>query len=369
MRGLKLITVRGIPIILHWTFLVFAVVIAAASAASGLHSALSSAMLLLILFTLVVLHELAHSMVAQRQGIKVSGILLTPIGGIAMMDRMPEEPRQELMMSIAGPAFNLVAAVLLFWFIWWLPGIEFIVDPFNPFTLADVAENPTFFTQFTVLLFKVNEALALFNLLPAFPMDGGRILRAILTMLGRSRAQATVGAMRVSTVLLVLMAVAGVWTESPFLVAIAVLLWFAGQAETRMVQTRSSLGRLKAVHLLPQEPLAVEPDTALGELVPHLLEGVPRHYPVIARGRVVGVLCHPDLVAGLSRDGGADLPVSAVMRPPVVAGVDEHLDAVARRLADRGSPAALILDGGRLVGLVTREMLETLARQLDSAGS
>ena len=368
MRGLKLITVRGIPIVLHWTFLIFLVIMIGAAGMSGLVSAINTLLLLFALFTCVSLHELTHSIMAQRYGIHVRQILLTPIGGIASMDRMPESPRQEALMSIAGPAFNLVVATLVFAFIYWLPGIEFIVNPFDPFTIEDIGANPTVFTQFTVMLFKVNLALGLFNLLPAFPMDGGRVLRALLAMSGRSYARATVLAMRVSTVLLVLLGLAGVAAENPFLVAIAVLLYFGGQAETRMVQSRSTLGRLKAIHLLPQEPLAVEPDTTLGELVPHLLEASPRHFPVISRGRVVGVLSHGDLVAGLAHDGGADLPVSAVMRPPVVAGIDEPLDAVAKRLAERGAQVALILDGGRLVGLASVEMLETLSRRLDTAG-
>ncbi|MEK7477521.1 MAG: site-2 protease family protein [Candidatus Coatesbacteria bacterium] len=369
MRGLKILTVRGIPIVLHWTFLVFIGLIALAAGTGGLHSALTALLIWAVLFTCIAMHELAHSMVAQRFGIRVGSILLTPIGGIASMDRMPDVPRQEILMSLAGPGFNLVLATIVFWFIWWLPNVEFIVDPFNPFRLQDVMENPTLFTQFTVLLFKVNMALGLFNLLPAFPMDGGRVFRAALALSGRSYARATVLAMHVSTVLLVLLGLAGVLVENPLLVVIAVLLYFAGQAETQQVRTRSALEHLRAEHLLPQEPLAVEPETPLGELVPRLLEGVPRHYPVVSRGRVVGVLAHPDLVAGLAREGGTGLPVSDVMRPPVVVGAGDPLDAVARRLTERGAPVALILDGGRLVGLVSREMLEALARQLDQSGA
>lgn len=368
MNGFRIATIRRVPIRLHWTFVAFVgAILAADVAAEGVGALPWGLAQFGIIFSTVVLHELAHAVVAQRYGVRVRGITLLPIGGQAMLDRIPESPRQEAAITIAGPALNIVLAAATFAFIYYLPGVEFMVNPFAPFATGDVLANPTLFTRSTVLFFKVNEVLALFNLLPAFPMDGGRLLRAALVASGRSYVAATAQAVAVSRVCLAGFVLWGLVGGHVLLLVIAAFMYFAGRAEEVAVRSRHTLKHLVAGHLLPQEPVAVEPETELGDLVPWLVDGAPRHFPVVARGRVVGLLGHDDLVRGLGREGGAVTTAGAAMRPAVITDPAEPLADIARRLEERGAPAACIVERGRLAGLVSREMLGTLARQLDPA--
>ena len=361
MRGAyRILTVRGIPIKLHWTFLAFFLfAIGLNTAQEGPAEAAWWALIIALLFAFVTLHELAHAVVAQRYGLAVREIILLPVGGIAQLERIPENPRQEAAIAIAGPAFNFVVGAALFAFIYWLPGIEFDV--------LNAGNNPDMFTRGTVYLFQVNVMLALFNLLPAFPMDGGRLLRAALVASGQPYARATSSAVVVSKVLLVMLGIAAVAYRNPMLAAIAVVLWISATGEETFVRARAAVRGLNAGHLLPQRPVGVEPETTLGELLPLLLSSEQRDFPVIVRGRLAGVVCHADLVGALRADGGSETPVARLMRPPHAVAPDDSLAAVAARLDAHHASVACILRNGKLLGLVSRATLHRIAGLLDGA--
>ena len=356
--NVRLVTIRGIPINLHWSFLLFLLVYGVLGYMEGgsTAAALSVAFFCMV-FVFVALHELAHSVVAQRYGLRVRGILLLPIGGIASLERMPEEPRKEAAIAVAGPAFNLVVAGILFAFITWHPGITF--------DIVKLEANPTPFAKGIVLLFQVNFMLGAFNLIPAFPMDGGRIFRAILGASGMSFMKATGTAVALGRVFFLLFAILGIM-YNPMLLFIAAILALGGGSEYSAVRTRSGLAHLAASHLLPQQPLGVEPSTHLGALVPYLVEGAQKHFPVVHNERVIGMLCGPDVAHYLAAPGGPDLSADRVMRPPILVSANDSLAEIQRRLESQSCPVACIISGGRLAGIVS---LDGLARLSSLIGS
>src|SRR3954470_20731594 len=193
--------VAGIGIYVHVTFLLIVLWIAGQQYASGMRAMAGSLLYIGCLFMIVVLHELGHALTARRFGVVTRDIILLPIGGVARLERMPRNPRQELLVAPAGPAVNVAIAVLLFAIVWLTGALpEMTLYDFDVFTSVRV-----FLYQFVL----VNVVLALFNLLPAFPMDGGRVLRALLAMRMSSYARATGIAARIGRALALLLGAAG----------------------------------------------------------------------------------------------------------------------------------------------------------------
>jgi len=362
MRGaLKILTVRGIPIRLHWSFLALFVILGSYQGIQGgLSSVIHTGILVCLGFSLVVLHELAHSIVAQRYGLTVREIVLLPIGGMAMMERIPEEPRKEAAIAVAGPLVNLAIAVILYYFMKWLPGITF--DP------SSIESNDTPFTWGTVALFQVNFMLFAFNIVPAFPMDGGRLLRAGLVKTGMTYVRATSAAVRTSQIILAIMLGIGVYTTNILLILIPIVLFTAASGEEAAVRARSSIKSLLVRHLIPQKFVSVSGRTTLGDMVPLLLSQSQRHFPVMRGRGILGVLSVADIRVALAKPGGPETSVASVMRPAVAVSPDDSLAEVQRMLESRGIPAAVITRGGRLLGMVSIDMLARLSSTLDSSG-
>src|SRR5437868_855538 len=175
--------VAGIDLYVHATFLLLLAWIGIQESAQGVAAVAASMLYIVALFAIVVLHELGHALTARRYGVVTRDIILLPIGGVARLERMPRDPRQEVLVALAGPAVNVALAALLYAIVR-LTGQPPTADVYDFDPLLSVR---AFFYQ---LVF-VNLVLALFNLLPAFPMDGGRVLRALLAMRMSSYARAT----------------------------------------------------------------------------------------------------------------------------------------------------------------------------------
>jgi Zn-dependent protease len=193
------------------------------SAAAGGGSAVGHVSLLLAAFGCVVLHELGHALTARQFGIGTRGITLLPIGGVASLERMPRQPLQELCIAVAGPLVNVAIAAALF----------FISAPLAAFSATDllVPGSLNWLNQ----LFWINAVLVLFNMLPAFPMDGGRVLRSVLAMVV-SHVQATRIAAGVGKIMAVLFGLAGLFSGNLILVLVAVFVFLAGSAEARLAE-------------------------------------------------------------------------------------------------------------------------------------
>lgn len=220
MRGSWQITrLAGIDISVHWSFLLLlGWVVVSALTGFGLGTAMAEGLFFVALFGCVVLHELGHALAARYFGIETHGITLLPIGGVAQLERIPRVPFQELVIALAGPAVNVVLAILLFP----IAGVANSYVPLN--SLAWLSSD-----LLTRLLF-VNVALVIFNLIPAFPMDGGRVLRSLLAF-GLDYMVATRWAVRIGQVVAILLGLASVY--NPMLLLIAAFVFFAAEGELR----------------------------------------------------------------------------------------------------------------------------------------
>jgi Zn-dependent protease/CBS domain-containing protein len=348
-------SIRGIPIRIHITLLLFFMWIAVTYWIAGLgpRGTVTGVLLLALVFVTIVLHELTHALVARRFGVRTRDILLLPIGGIASLERIPDRPRQELAIALAGPAFNLVVAALV-WAGLALAGSDL--------SLATASTGEAFALQFMW----INVLLAAFNLLPAFPLDGGRALRALLTRMMR-RERATAIAAGIGQGVAVLLGLVGL-TYNPWLALIAVFLWFAARSELAMVRLRAALagvpasaamlGRIDSVRA--DEPLA----TAAGLLMHHGGSAIP----VVQDGAPIAALTREDIAAGLAA-AGPEAPVTAAPAHQVVTiAPSEPLDQVLERL--ESDVIAVVVDQDVPVGVLTAEQLASfVALQLSAPSS
>ena len=338
----KLGRLAGIDVYLHVTFLLLVAFFAwSAYAQSGtVASALEAVVYIVALFGSVVLHEFGHALTARRFNIPTRDITLYPIGGVARLERMPDKPIEELWVALAGPAVNVVIAALLFA---WLA----LTGGLVPLTQMNMLTGPLL-----QRLLYANISLVLFNLLPAFPMDGGRVLRALLA-LRLDYVRATQIAALLGQGMAVLFAFAGLF-GNPFLLFIAWFVWTAATQETHMVQIKSALGGIPVSRAMLRDFRTVGPDDGLRSVTDLLLAGSQQDFPVVSEGRVVGVLTRQVVLSALSREG--DGRVAEVMtRDFQTASPNDMLEPLFLRMqAQRGLMVPVVhLD--RLVGLVTLE--------------
>lgn len=333
----------GIGVYIHATFLLLIawIIFTPLLRGESLTNAISSAAFTLALFGCVVLHEYGHALTARRYGIKTRDITLLPIGGVARLERMPDDPRQELWVALAGPAVNVGIAAVLFIAL----GISGGWDLLGQMSVMDGA--------FMERLLQVNISLVLFNLIPAFPMDGGRILRALLAM-RLEYTRATQYAANIGQGLALLFGLVGFFT-SPFLVFIALFVWIGASQENNLVQMKSALGGIPVNRAMLTEFRTLAPSEPLSRAVEMVLAGSQQDFPVIENNRVVGILPRGDLMAGLSRLGQEGL-VSQVMRTDFQAlDSSDMLEGAALRLQSCDCHTLPVLHGGHLVGLLTME--------------
>jgi Zn-dependent protease/CBS domain-containing protein len=342
----KLGRVAGISIYLHATFLLLLAWIAVSylGAGQGVSTAGLGLLLVASVFATIVVHELGHALVARRFGIATRDIMLYPIGGMARLERMPERPGQELLVAIVGPVINGAIALAIYL------GLRL--------SGAGVAGDPlSIGSSFAVQLMWINLSLGAFNLLPAFPMDGGRILRAILAF-RMDRPRATQVAARIGRGLAVGMAVAGlVW--SPMLIVIAVFVWLAAGQEAAMEQLKTTLRGVSVADAMVSGFETLPADAPLAAAANRIATGFQHDFPVVDHGHIVGMLSRSDLQRGLAV-ASPDTPVGEVMhRRFATADAGENLDAVLGRLPADGS-AVLVTDHDQPVGLLDPRHIEEL---------
>ena len=335
--------VKGTVIRVHFTFLLFLVWIAVTHyAQGGRHAALQGVIFILLLFLCVLLHEFGHVLAARRYGVQTPDITLLPIGGVARLERIPEEPSQELIVALAGPAVNLAIAAVLYLLLGGvLPRESMEVQNSGVSLLARLAS--------------VNIFLAVFNLIPAFPMDGGRVLRAVLAYrLGYIRGTqiaATVG--QVVAFGLGLLGLMG----NPLLIFIAVFVYLGAASEAHAVQMRQvSRGVLVSDAMITRFE-TLTPSSRVEDAVQCLIKTTQHEFPVVdGAGGLRGVLTRDDMIRAL-RERGPQTPVVEVMRTDIP--VLHHrlpLEDALRLMQNGRLPAIGVANGeARLVGLVTPE--------------
>ncbi len=351
--SLRLGRIFGIPISVHLTFLLFIVFLGMVYAFhGGPKAALAGVSFILALFVSVTIHELGHSLVARRFGVKVNGIILLPIGGVSQMDDMPEQPGREFLIAVAGPATSVVLGLVL--------GIA---------SLLLYGPAATFKTTVTAGLFlpnlaRVNLLLAIFNLLPGFPMDGGRIFRAALAH-AMPFDRATAIAASVGRVFAIGLGMVGLFFNI-WLTFIAVFIYFGASSEANRVKIKTTLHDVPVSRVMAATFQTLSPDDRVSLAVEHAYHGFQEDFPVVADDKVVGVLMKPDILAALHEHGTGAL-VSRVMRTEfTTVTADQTLEQVYAAIQTCGCTSLPVLDSGRIVGLVT---LEALGRYLVYAGA
>lgn len=330
---------------MHITFVLLVLFIFAAFWARDerLDSALAAVGFILALFGCVLLHELGHSLAARRFGIRTRDITLLPIGGMARLERNPDDPAQELVVAMAGPAVNLfIASVLYFW-------VQ-ASGNFQPIVTLSITEGPIL-----ERLMLVNVMLVLFNMLPAFPMDGGRVLRAVLaSQLDYSRATHLAAGM--GQLMAVLFAVVGLFS-SAFLLFIALFVYLGAAQERHMLSVRTTLEAVRIEQVMQTDYKTVYPGDTLKSVVELVLAGTQQDFPVVDYGRFLGILTRQDMLRGLT-SGGEEARVEEYMRTdiPTVAP-EETLQSVMPMLQESQISTAGVMKDGELVGLLTTDNL------------
>ena len=297
-RSFQIGRIAGIKILIHWTFLLLLgfIVFAEVRKGSDTMAIVANIGFVLALFLCVMLHELGHSLAAKRYGIKTKHITLLPIGGIASLERIPEDPMQELWVALAGPLVNVLIALLL------LPFVGLTGSFFE-----ESVGNLTTTQGFLYSLFRVNVILVLFNAIPAFPMDGGRVLRALLAMqLGRIRATSI--ASTLGRIIAVGFVFFGLFTN-PFLVLIGIFVYFGAQTENVVVQQLDLLKNYTVREAMMTNFITLTPTDTVKDAADKLLAGSDQDLIVIDNNQAIGVMTRMLIIDSLR---GSKLTTSVV---------------------------------------------------------
>jgi Zn-dependent protease/predicted transcriptional regulator len=297
---------------------------------------------ILALFGCVVLHEYGHALTARKFGIKTRDITLYPIGGVARLERMPDRPIEELWVALMGPAVNVVIAAILFAYLFLTNGLV----PVNELTVA----SGSFFERLLV----VNIILVLFNLLPAFPMDGGRVLRALLAM-RMEYVRATQIAANVGQGMAFLFGFIGLFSN-PFLLFIAFFVYIGASQEASMVQMKNSISGIPVTRAMMTDFRTLSPSDTLTRVVGLILSGSQHDFPVVdAVGRVAGVLERDAFIRALTQHGQSAPVMDFIRRELPEVDSHEMLELALMRLQESGAKTLPVMHAGQFVGLITAE--------------
>lgn len=341
-------SIFGIKLRIHWTFLLLLVWVGSsfAMADGGLAAAARGVAFILAVFGCVVLHECGHALMARRFGVPTEDITLLPIGGVARMQRIPDVPMQEFWIAVAGPAVNVVIAALLFVGLLATSGLR-----------AATAE-PSLATSFFANLMWVNAILVAFNALPAFPMDGGRVLRSLLaTKMDYTRA--TNIAVSIGQGMAILFGMAAFF-GNPLLLFIALFVYLGAEAELQMVQVRELLTGVRVQDAMMTEFNVLSADATLDDAADMVLAGTQQDFPVMDGDDFRGILYRQKLLQGLREGGGqssVDQWISAVdHRPELKAPLWETLEV----MREKQFGTLPVFTNGELVGLLSSENISEL---------
>ncbi|HEX4169514.1 MAG TPA: site-2 protease family protein [Bryobacteraceae bacterium] len=341
----KIGRIAGIDLYVHATFflLILWVVVLHAVQGRSIQAVLSGVGFIVALFACVVLHEFGHALAARRFGIPTKDITLLPIGGVSRFERMPEKPWQEFWVAAAGPLVSLATGVVIYLAL-------FLAAGFQPLTGLSITSGP-----FLERLLVANVALAIFNLIPAFPMDGGRVLRALLAT-RMDHVRATQIAASVGQGLALIFGLFGLFRD-PFLLFIAFFVWIGAAAEAHSVQMKDAFSGIPIRAAMQTNFTTLTTEQTLADAVRMILAGSQHDFPVMWGDRVMGILTKSNLLSGLTQYGPDQPVTTAIEREFQTAEPNEMLEAVLTRLATAPARVIPVLENGSLVGLVTAENL------------
>ena len=360
MKGsLKLGKVAGIGLFIHWTFSILLLFIIYINYKSG-HDAkqiIWSVLFILSIFITVILHELGHALAAKKYDINTKDITLLPIGGLARLEKIPEKPSEELVVAFAGPLVNIAIAGVI--------GL-FITIPNDPEILLAQLSGGINATNFLLNFFLVNFWLALFNLIPAFPMDGGRVLRAILAF-KLERNVATKIAARIGQFIAIGFIILGVFIN-PFLILIGIFVIIAAQIETDYTESKYRIKGYKVRDILMTHYLTIESEETLATAVKMLLDSQSRHFLVTQNSQPIGTLNRDEIIQALSEKGDT-ITISSIMNKTLISlQADSLLEDVFELIYKNKSSLILVVENDKFIGtLDTENLLEfILIREIEA---
>ena len=348
--SLRLAKLAGIDVFIHFTF--FLLLAWVAFIYWQQHESFGAAALgvafILAIFACVVLHELGHALTARKYGIKTKDIILLPIGGIARLERMPDRPIQELWVALAGPAVNVVIAAALAAYL-------YATSSFTPVGQITVSTAP-----FIERLMGVNIFLVLFNMIPAFPMDGGRVLRALLaSRLPYTRA--TQISASLGQGIAVLFGIVGLF-YNPMLLFIAFFVWIGAAQETSLSQMKSALGGIPVSQAMLSDFRSIPRESTLEQAIELTLAGSQKDFPVTDNGSIVGVLTQSDLLSALSNHGKHSAVSDAMQREFVTVDSLDMMETAFQKLQECKCHTLPVIRENRLIGLMTMDNLGEFMR-------
>ncbi|MES2733813.1 MAG: site-2 protease family protein [Bacteroidota bacterium] len=340
-RSLLIGRVAGIKILIHWSFLLLLgwIVFSEINRGSNATTVFATIGFVIALFGCVVLHELGHSLTAKRFGIDTTKITLLPIGGVASLERIPEDPKQELWVALAGPAVNVIIAGILYPFVF-----------YNGFLSTTATLNVSTVEGFLYALFRVNIALILFNIIPAFPMDGGRVLRALLAFrLGR--IDATNIAASLGQLIAMGFVLFGLFNNL-FLVLIGVFVYFGAQTEKLLVQHLAFLKDYTVRNAMMTNFITLSPTDTVKDAAEKLLAGSDQDLLVVDNERAIGVMTKVRIIDSL-RGNQPDRLVTEVMETNFdTLEVNDSLTEVYANVQRKPNTSYPVMENNKLRGII-----------------
>jgi Zn-dependent protease len=353
MKGtFKLGKVAGIDLFIHWTFSLLIVFIVYVNYRTGYNAIqiLWSVVFVLCIFVTVVMHELGHALTARKYGIQTRDITLLPIGGLARLDRLPEKPAEELIVAFAGPLVNFLLAIITSFF---------ITFPENAEALAAQLSSGVNSNNFFLHFFIVNIVLAVFNLIPAFPMDGGRVLRALLSF-KLKRHIATKIAARIGQFIAIGFIFLGFYSN-PFLIFIGLFVIVAAQMETQHAASKFILKGFKVRDILMKQYQSIDVNEPIKTAITLLLDSQSKIFMITENNEPVGTLNRDQIIAALSENFEDTTVGSAMKKNVIYLDVETLLEDIFELISANKSNLMVVTENGQHIGVLdTENLLEFL---------
>jgi Zn-dependent protease len=344
-KSFKIGTLFRIPVFLHWSFLLLPLLVIYRSSENDISEILWEIMLVGSLFFCVLLHEYGHALSARRYGVETLDIILSIIGGVARLTRIPEKPLQEFIVAVAGPAVNMVIAAFIYLILW--------VFGYSLLPATD-GINAATFLQYLAF---ANIMLVIFNLVPAFPMDGGRMLRAALSS-KLNRVKATFIAMLIGQTLAVIAAGFALYNGHYTLLFIAVFIFTNARMEYRSVKNEAFVNNHTVKEVMKQQFAVVQQSSEVEYAVQLLTNSDQRHFPVLNMMECVGILTHQQILKAIA-DKHTTAPASAYMsRNITVLSPDDYLQTAVQLFTEGNYELIPVIQDNMMVGIIDRNSVE-----------
>lgn len=337
---------KNVKVFIHWTFSILLLWIIISNMRQGIPALdiLWVIIFVLALFACVVMHEFGHALAAQKYGIGTKDIVLYPIGGVARLEKLPEDPKQELWVAIAGPLVNIALFLILS-----------VVLSFTGFNIENLELEELKIRPNTILMYiaSANLILALFNLLPAFPMDGGRVLRALLSI-RLPRAKATQIAGGIGQFLAIFFIFFGLF-NNPILVLIGIFIFLGAAAEVNHTQQESFLKGYKVKDAIMMKFQIISFDSPLSKAVEKLLNSQATHFVVVRDDVAVGTLSRSEIIKGLKEGDENTLIENVADFNPLKIETEDELDDAWKKMMMENKKVAFVIENGHFLGILDQE--------------